>query len=124
MSGGRTYVDKVTIGTVNVFEVASDPNGALTAKLGDFAIRSDVPRLYQNTDGAMAWRQVVQQVLGLADVGDGATIPVVTSVSMDVEIGAAAETNTVALPTFVGQELTFRVSLDGGGTREITFSII
>jgi len=56
----------------------------------------------------------------IPDPGTGAAIPVTVSGGVALTVGAGAETNTLAIPTFVGQELTFSVSVAGGGTRTIT----
>lgn len=59
------------------------------------------------------------QVL-LADPGDAAAIPVTRSATVPLTIGAGAETNTLAIPTFLGQRLTIISDVQGAGTRAIT----
>jgi hypothetical protein len=60
---------------------------------------------------------------GLADPGTGVAIPVTDSVAIALTIGSAgAETNTVAIPTFLGQKLIFCVDVVGTGTRVVTFA--
>jgi hypothetical protein len=57
----------------------------------------------------------------IADPGTGEAIPVTGSGYVEIAIGDAAQTNTLAVPTFVGQELTiYAVSRAGSGTRTIT----
>jgi hypothetical protein len=57
----------------------------------------------------------------IADPGTGQAIPVTGSGYVEIAISDTAETNTLAVPTFVGQELTiYAVSVDGAGTRTIT----
>lgn len=57
----------------------------------------------------------------IADPGTGEAIPVTGSGYVEIAIGDAAQTNTLAVPTFVGQELTiYAVSVTGTGTRTIT----
>lgn len=56
----------------------------------------------------------------ITDPGTGAAIPVTRSGSIELTIGAGAETNTLANPTAVGQELAIVASTVGGGTRAIT----
>jgi hypothetical protein len=56
----------------------------------------------------------------LADPGTGAAIPVDASYSIALTTGAGAETNTLAVPTFVGQRLSINLGTAGGGTRTIT----
>lgn len=57
-----------------------------------------------------------------ADPGTGAAIPVTGSVSIPLTIGTGAETNTLAIPTAIGQRLSLVASVAGGGTRTITAS--
>jgi hypothetical protein len=55
------------------------------------------------------------------DPGSGEAIPVTGSGYVEIAVGNTAETNTLAVPTFVGQELTiYAVSRAGEGTRTIT----
>lgn len=56
----------------------------------------------------------------VADPGTGAAIPVTNSANISLTMGAGAETNTLAVPSFRGQELVITVAVDGGGTRAIT----
>lgn len=55
---GRIYTNVVTIGSVSIYEVTADPNGALIAAKGSLAIRSDGTNteVWQNTDGASTWQ--------------------------------------------------------------------
>lgn len=57
----------------------------------------------------------------IADPGTGVAIPVTASGNCSVTIGSAgAETNTLAIPTFVGQRISFSVTAVGTGTRKVT----
>lgn len=56
----------------------------------------------------------------IADPGTGAAIPVTRSGQLVLTIGAGAETNTLANPSFAGQRLTISVGTIGAGTRAIT----
>lgn len=56
----------------------------------------------------------------IADPGTGAAIPVSRSGHIQIVTGGGAETNTLAIPTFVGQRLILSMKTDGGGTRTIT----
>lgn len=47
--------------------------------------------------------------LSVADPGTGAAIPVTTSATINI-VTAGAETNTLAIPTFLGQVLVLNVS--------------
>jgi hypothetical protein len=80
------------------------------------------------SDGAN-WRVsdttvVASSTLGIANVvadpGTGAAIPVTASATINITIGAGAETNTLANPTFAGQVLHLFIDTDGGGSRAIT----
>lgn len=56
----------------------------------------------------------------VADPGTGAAIPVTRSSTVMFTVGAGAETNTLAIPTFVGQRITLTVGSIAGGTRAVT----
>lgn len=56
----------------------------------------------------------------ISDPGNGAAIPVTTSGCIDMTIGAGAETNTLAIPTFLGQDLLIVAGTIGAGSRAIT----
>lgn len=56
----------------------------------------------------------------LADPGHAAAIPVTRSATIEMTIGAGAETNTLAIPAFVGQTMRLYCGTIGGGTRAIT----
>lgn len=56
----------------------------------------------------------------IADPGTGKEIPVTSSGYIEIAVGDAAQTNTLAIPTFAGQEITiYAVSVTGSGTRTI-----
>lgn len=56
----------------------------------------------------------------LADPGDAAAIPVTDSATVAITTGVGAETNTLAIPTFLGQRMVLCMDVDGGGNRAIT----
>lgn len=56
----------------------------------------------------------------LADPGDAAAIPVTRSATVPITTGAGGETGTLAIPTFLGQEMRLVFDVDGGGDRVIT----
>lgn len=60
------------------------------------------------------------QPVVVADPGTAAAIPVTKSASISLTIGAGAETNTLAIPTFVGQTLNIVAGVIGAGSRAIT----
>lgn len=56
------------------------------------------------------------------DPGSTFAIPVTGSGTIPITTGASGETNTCAIPTFLGQKLIFCLDVDGGGDRVITFA--
>lgn len=56
----------------------------------------------------------------VADPGTGAAIPVTKSATVMFTVGAGVETNTLAIPTFVGQTLRLTVGSIAGGSRAVT----
>ena len=58
----------------------------------------------------------------IPDPGTGVAIPVTGSGSVALTIGAGAETNTLAIPTFQGQRMLIYAESVAGGTRAITAS--
>ena len=59
--------------------------------------------------------------LSLADPGTGAAIGVTRSATVNLTIGSSgAETNTLAIPTFLGQTMVINADTVGTGTRAVT----
>ena len=58
----------------------------------------------------------------IAPAATGTAIPVTASGQMDITVGGGAETNTLAIPTYVGQQIGIVNGTNGGGTRTITAS--
>lgn len=58
--------------------------------------------------------------VALADPGTTKAIPVDASYTINMTTGASGETNTLAIPTFIGQELVLNIDTFGGGSRVIT----
>jgi len=56
----------------------------------------------------------------IADPGDGNAIPVTRGGNCALTITAGADTRTLAIPTYIGQEMMLIVETDGGGTTAIT----
>ncbi len=102
---------------------AGNPNGVLVAPLGSQWTDNVAGIVYINTNAASAW-----SVLGISagttnvipDPGTGVAIPVTASGTIELTIGAGAETNTLAAPTFQGQVLVINADTVGAGTRAIT----
>jgi hypothetical protein len=61
------------------------------------------------------------EAIELADPGTGQAITVTRSATVDFTIGSAgAETNTLAIPTFLGQRMVLCAKTVGTGTRAVT----
>ena len=58
--------------------------------------------------------------ISLTDPGTGQAIPVTRSATINIVTGASGETNTLAIPTRVGDTLRLHMKTDGGGDRVIT----
>lgn len=57
----------------------------------------------------------------ISDPGTGAAIPVTANGTVAIDIADAAETNTLAIPSFIGQEITLAVTARAGtGERVVT----
>ena len=65
-------------------------------------------------------RSNVVQPYPIADPGTGVAIPVTASGAIGLIIGAGVETNTLAIPTYVGQKLIITANTVAGGSRAIT----
>lgn len=59
-------------------------------------------------------------VTALADPGTGTAIPIDKSYAISFVTGATGETNTLAAPAFVGQQMLLTLVTDGGGDRVVT----
>lgn len=140
MTGGRVYVDRVTIGGVDVFEVVANPNGALSADQGSIAIRSDTAETWQNLDGGTSWGRspfdVIKQRIQLADLpaaGDTGAVSFGPTIeaervatgwalrkNVDVDVGASGITSvTATLGTLAGNMISAAQLV--GGTAAPTY---
>ena len=70
-------------------------------------------------DGCVILDGSARTVRVIADVGDGVAIPVTTSLYMPITC-AGTETNTLAIPGFIGQWMFLTMDVDGGGDRVVT----
>lgn len=71
---------------------------------------------------ALSWADAGGSSLTVADPGTGAAIPLNSSAYIALTTGGSGETNTLAIPQFVGQELVLALDTDGGGNRVVTAS--
>lgn len=104
---------------------AASPAGAAAAPVGSlFLLGAGRGSLLQNVDGTLGGWVTAVGAGSLAHVitgiGPGLAIPVATSGTVVLAIGTGAETNTLADPTFIGQQLAFCVDSAGDGTRAVT----
>lgn len=93
---------------------ASEPKGSLYFRTGD-----TLPGLYRAVDSVGTWVPVDNEATVIADPGTGVAIPVTKSGNIAI-VTAAAETNTLAIPTFKGQKLLLYCDTYAVGNRVIT----
>jgi hypothetical protein len=75
--------------------------------------------IYATATGGTKWAPVPFVTQG-GDPGDGEAIAVTNSANIAITTGGSGETNTLAIPTFVGQQLMLSLDVDGGGDRVVT----
>lgn len=73
---------------------------------------------YTSVNGGTAF--TATGVVAATAPGDGLAIPVTDSGTYSFAIGAGAETNTLAAPTFAGQTMDFYCESVGAGSRAVT----
>lgn len=124
----------LSVGNVVYWDTTADVAGATTAGTGAVTTASAGNTLVgrvikaaaasdQTVDVQLTIGVVTESTLQnvIADPGTGNAIPVTVSGSVQITIAAPGETNTLAAPSFPGQELSiYCVALSGGGTRAIT----
>jgi len=101
----------------DVFIIADPADTTKRARLDVVGVTAGQTRVITVPDNDLNLRGVGRTI---ADVGDGAAIPVTTSLSMPITSGGAGETNTLAIPTFQGQRVTLYMDVFGGGDRVVT----
>lgn len=101
----------------DVFTFADPADVTKRARVDVGTVTAGQTRVVTVPDNDVALAGVVREV---ADPGNGVAIPVTTSAYVPLTIGAGAETNTLAVPTFAGQRMTISCDTVGGGTRAIT----
>jgi len=115
--GDGTVAAAPTITTGTGAPTASEPKGSLYLRKDGTADTI----AYVATDAVGTWSPLEAGVTDLADPGTGAAIPVTKSAHVALTIGSAgAETNTLAIPTFIGQRMIVIADVVGTGTRAIT----
>jgi hypothetical protein len=98
--------------------LASTANGKGASLVGI----EDAAALLTATNVETALLELVKYVpVALTDPGTGVAIPVTRSASVAI-VTAAAETNTLAIPTFRGQKLVLFMDARVGGDRVVTSS--
>ena len=106
-----------TITTGTGAPTTTEPKGSLYLRRN----APDADNAIYVSNGAGSWNALEAGGSAIADPGTGAAIPVTRSGVCALTIGSAgAETNTLAIPTFIGQEITICADVVGTGTRAVT----
>lgn len=99
--------------------VVSGPEGSINPSK-QFVLATTPPVTLDTT--ALTFSLFSSQ-LKITDPGTGTAIPVISTGIVPLVVGSAgAETNTLAIPSFIGQRLTIVADTVGTGTRAITSS--
>lgn len=118
----KRLVISMTDATVGA-EVAAaidDVSSTSTGKGASLIGVEDSAGLITATTVETALAELVKYVpVTLADPGTGVAIPVTRSATVNI-VTAAAETNTLAIPTFLGQKLILNMDTRVGGDRVVT----
>jgi len=114
---GTNLVIATAVADTGAVEFGADDAGVDVVLYGDTA--SAACTWDQSTDSLILSGVAKLKTQTIADPGDGAAIPVTHSGSLAITT-AAAETNTLADPTFMGQWLTIFVDTYAVGDRVIT----
>lgn len=112
--------------------IVIDGSLLIARPVGAIVYDSTSNSFYRSTNAAVATYAFIgvgalgNPIVRIADPGTGNPIPVTASVAISFAIAAVGETNSVAIPTFAGQQLLLMVgSLVGGGsTRIVTFATV
>lgn len=125
----RTYASTNVVANNDSFFTAV---GKLDGKFGDIASTANAKGAslvgVEDASGFLAAANVEAALLEivkfnpalLADPGTAQAIPVTRSATIEFTVGAGAETNTLAIPAFVGQTMRLYCGTVGGGTRAVT----
>lgn len=112
---GIEYVSATDAGKAQVAVDTQYPVGIITASAAD--AEDDLASVILVNQTIIQDNSVLANAI--ADPGDGNAIPVTASGSIAITT-AAAETNTMAIPTFVGQQISLIVDVYAVGDRVIT----
>lgn len=121
MSGDATMADTgvVTVSGVSasgMSDLASNANAKGASLIGI----EDAASLITATTAELALAELAKyECISLADPGTGVAIPVTRSATVEITT-AGAETNTLAVPTFLGQRLLLVLDTRVGGNRVVT----
>lgn len=120
---GASYI-VVSFGLTNLASggLGAALNSGAATKGASMVALQDAGAYYptDNVEAALQLRGMKDGGNVIADPGTAQPIPVTKSGTLALVIGAGAETNTLPVPTFLGQELLICVTSVGGGTRAIT----
>lgn len=104
-----------------VFAIGDNGDTTKRLKFEASAITAGQTRTITMSDADLDFRTNSLASFTIADPGTGAAIPVTTSANVALTIAGPGETNTLAIPTAVGQTLHISVASWGGaGSRAIT----
>lgn len=97
-------------------------NHSLTLASPVGTVIENLGALFISTNASVATYVPVTSGLGhaITDPGSGAAIPVTASGQISLTTGTGAETNTMAIPAFIGEQIGIILGTAGGGTRTIT----
>lgn len=110
---GTEVGDAIDVATVNLASTSSGGGASLVGV-------EDSAGNFTATTVEAALAEAMKYIpLPLTDPGTGVAIPVTRSATVAI-VTAAAETNTLAIPTFLGQKLVLFMDTRVGGDRVIT----
>lgn len=103
-------------------DIATHIADAVAAHAASAISLADAGGLTDQIEVEAAIAEILVRVLGyeIADPGGAGAIPVIRSGSCPLTTGGAGETRTLAIPIFIGQELSVSHDVDGGGNAVIT----
>lgn len=116
-SNGTTW-NQLTVSGVSAVNLASTANGLGASLVG---VEDALAILTATTVEGVTAELAKYEAINLADPGTGVAIPVTRSATVEMTVGSSgAETNTLAIPVFLGQRMVIVADVVGTGTRAIT----